>query len=142
MCLNFEEGMKIAFEFDVSTAKDCAVVYSISFLKTAENRDKAYAYVKANKGCKTLDDTPCGKTLCEKGYQATNEVATDEIKKIWKVASERFIKSANGNLTAFADGADERSTFCTVEMPAILKNEKIKTINGIEKVEYLKKFRK
>ncbi|MBR2300112.1 MAG: hypothetical protein IJ870_06040 [Alphaproteobacteria bacterium] len=142
MSLSFEEGMKIAFEFDVSTAKDCAVVYSISFLKTSENRDKAYAYVKAHEGCKTLDDTPCGKTLCEKGYQATNEVATDEIKKIWKTASERFIKSASGNLRAFVDGADKRSTFCMVETPEICKNDKIKTINGVDKFSFLEKFQK
>ena len=142
MVLHFKEGMKIAQEFDVSTEPNCAVVYSISFLATTQNRDMAYAYVKTHKGYKTLDDTPCGKTLCEKGYQGTNDVATNEIKEIWKVASERFIGSASGNITAFVENADERSTFRRIELPNIIANKKIKTINGVDKFQFFQKFKK
>ncbi len=142
MTVDFKEGMKIAQEFDVSTKPNCAVVYSISFLPTKENRDKAYAYVKAHKGCKTLDDTPCGKALCKKGYQGTNEVTTNEIKEIWKTASERFIEFASGNVTAFVENADERSTFRCIELPNIMANKKIGTINGVDKFQFLQKFKK
>lgn len=140
MNLDLNEGRKIACDMDVSTDEDCAVFYSISFLPTTENRDKAYQYVKEHMGCKTLDDTPCGKTLCQKGYQAPSNIASDALKEIWKIASERFVSEASGNIIAFVDGADARSTFCKVEIPAILENEKIKTINGIDKFEFLKKI--
>jgi len=142
MILNYQEGLKIAESFDVKTSKDCAVVYSVSFLPTKENKEKAYAYVKTHIGCKTLDDTICGKILCAKGFQCTNDTATAEVKKIWKIASERFIMSASGNITAFVKGADKRSTFYHIEMPKILENEKIKTINGVNKQNFLKNFQK
>ena len=139
MSLDIKEGMHIATDFDVATEKDCAVLYSISYQKTTKNRDDAYAYVKTHKPCKTLDDTPCGKTLCEKGYQSTNDVAREKLKQIWKIASERFIAEASGDITAFVENANPKSTFSSVEIPAILKNEKIKTINRIDKLMFLQK---
>jgi hypothetical protein len=140
MSSELREGFDIAENFDVSTLKDCAVFYSISFLQTAKNRDLAYEYVKQHPNCKTLDHTPCGKTLCEKGYQSTDKETFEKYKLIWKTASERFVSAASGNITAFIEGADMRSTFCTVEIPNILANSKIKTINGVDKFEFLKKF--
>jgi len=142
MNLDYKEGLKIAQDFDVSTKEDCAVVYSVSYLASIENKHKAYAYVKSHKICKTIDDTPCGKSLCEKGFQCTNDEATSDVKEIWQIASRRFVLSASGNLTAFVDGADMRSTFCSVEIPEILKNEKITTINGIDKCVFLRQFQK
>ena len=139
---SIEEGIHIATDFDVATNKDGAVLYSVSYQKTKKNRDDAYLYVNTHKNCQTLDHTPCGKTLCERGYQCTNDVASDVLKKIWKIASERFVAEASGNITAFVDNADQRSTFCMVEIPAILKNEKIITVNGIDKFVFLKKFEK
>ena len=139
MVLDIKKGMYIASHFDVSTPKDCAVLYSISYQKTTKNRDDAYNYVKTHQGFKTLDDTPCGKTLCDLGYQSTNDIASEDLKEIWKIASERFIAGACGNLTAFVENADKRSTFCKVEMPAVLKNKNIKTINGIDKFLFAEK---
>ena len=138
MSLDFEYAKKVSETFDVSTLKDKAVVYSISYLKTAKNRDEAYALVKNGQDFKTLDDTPCGKKLCEIGAQATMDIAPEELKKIWKTASERFIAAASGDLKAFVEGADPRSTFCSIEVPQILKNANIQTINGINKFKFLK----
>ena len=140
MSLDFLEGLHMAETLPVHTEKNQAVLYSISYQPTTKNRDEAYEYVKTHLGAQTLDDTPCGKTLCNLGYQSTMDIAPDALKKIWHTASERFIAAASGNLKAFVNGADKRSTFCSVEVPAILKNDKIKTINSIDKFVFLKDF--
>ena len=140
MSVNFLQGLHIAENFSVETKKDLAVLYSISYLPNTKNRDMAYEYVKTHFGAKTLDDTPCGKELCDQGYATTMDIASDDLKKIWHMASKRFIAAASGNITAFVEGADKRSTFCSVEAPAILKNANIKTINGIDKHIFLKDF--
>ena len=140
MSLDFLHALHIAESFSVQTAEDAAVLYSISYLPTTKNREMAYQYVQTHYGAKTLDDTPCGKALCAEGYRATMDIAPDQLKQIWYKASERFIAAASGNIVAFVDKADSRSTFCRVEIPAILKNKKIKTINGIAKEIFLKNF--
>ena len=140
MSLDFLNGLHIAKTFSVETEENRAVLYSISYQPTTQNRDDAYEYVKTHQNMQTLDDTPCGKTLCDLGYQSSMDIAPSELKKIWHLASERFIAAASGDLKAFVEGADKRSTFCSVEAPAILKNDKIKTINGIDKRVFLKNF--
>jgi len=137
----FDEAMIIAKTFDVSTPKNGLVLYSISFLPTKENRDKAFAFVNENKESKTIENTPCGKKLVELGFACANiSLNKDMVAEVWSVASERMIKNAKGNVRAFVDGADPRSVFCRVELPNILANENIITINGIDKNEFAKKF--
>ena len=140
MSLDFLQGLHLAETLPVQTQKDAAVLYSISYQPTTQNRDAAYEFVKTHLGAQTLDDTPCGKTLCDLGYQSTMDIAPSELKQIWRVASERFIAAASGDLKAFVEDADKRSTFCSIEAPAILKNDKIKTINGVDKRVFLKNF--
>ena len=83
-----------------------------------------------------LDDTPCGKALIALGLEGTVDEVSLEITKIWQIASKRFIDAASGNINAFIDGADERSTFCTTELQEILNNPHITNINGIEKEKF------
>lgn len=135
-----EKAFEIALTEDVSTFKDGAVIYSISFLPSKKNRDKAYEYEKTHEGCLTLDHTVCGQKLMELGLLVSKDVAGKEIQEVWNIASKRFIAEASGNITAFVDGADRRSTFCSVEAEHILKNEKIKTINNISKEIFLRSF--
>ena len=133
-------ALETAMTEDVSTPQNGAVVYSISFLETAQNRDKAYAFEKEHEGFLTLDHTPCGKKLTQLGLLVSKDGTTSDIQKVWELASERFIKAASGNVTAFVEGADKRSTFCSVELKNILKNEKIKTINNVLKEEFLRSY--
>ncbi|MBQ7285254.1 MAG: hypothetical protein IJW72_03270 [Alphaproteobacteria bacterium] len=137
----FDDAVTVAQTFDVSTPKNGLVLYSVSFLPTKENRDKAFAFVKDNIGVKTIEDTPCGKKLVELGFASSDLPLTqDMIAEVWAIASDRMIKSAEGNVIAFVDGADSRSVFCRVELPNILKNDKIVTINGEDKYLFAKKF--
>lgn len=140
MMNKLDEAWTIAKTYDVSTAKDCAVVYSVSFMPTDDNKKDAERFVKEHPSAKMLDDTPCGKALIALGLDGKVNEVGEAITKIWHIASERYIKSASGNIHAFVDGADERSTFCTTELAEIIKNTKITHVNGIEKTIFATSF--
>lgn len=135
------KAMEIARTYDVTTVPNGAVVYSVSYMPTSENKEKALIYVKNNNMAKMLDDTPCGRALINLGLAGkVNEVGT-EITKIWRIASSRYIAAASGNIIAFVNGADQRSTFCTTELSEILKNPKITHINGVDKLIFANSFK-
>ncbi len=135
-------GLKIAQTWDVSSKENSIVVYSISFQPTSINREKAFAYVQSHPGNMLIEHTECGAKLVEMGFESSKTLSKDEIMMIWSEASRRFIAAASGNVTAFVDGADPRSVFRTVELPNILQNQKIKTINGIDKFLFAKQWEK
>ena len=128
-----KKARDIAETYDVSTQSDSAVVYSVSFMPTDENKQKAKAFIKANPTAKMLDDTPCGKALIALGLDGKVNEVGKEITEIWRIASSRYIKEASGNIHAFVEGADARSTFCTTELSEIMENPQITYINGVEK---------
>ena len=85
-------------------------------------------------------DTPCGRALIALGLDGRVDEVGEEITKIWKLASSRYIGAASGNINAFVDGADERSTFCSTELHEIINNPKITSINGIAKTVFAQNF--
>lgn len=135
------KAFEIAKTYDVSTEPNGAVVYSVSFMPTDENKQQAFAFLMEHPKAKMLDDTPCGKALIDLGLDGkVNEVGED-ITAIWRIASSRYIKAASGNIYAFVAGADERSTFCTTELAEIMQNPYITQINGVDKNLFLKDFK-
>ena len=52
-----------------------------------------------------------------------------------------LFKAAAGEVTAFVDNADPRSVFRRMELPNILENPRLTTINGIDKLEFAGKFK-
>lgn len=138
----FLEGLKVAKTYDVCTPKDSLVVYSVSFLPNKKNRDDAFAYVNANRGKMMIEHTPCGAKLVEMGFASSDTgLNDDDVALIWKEASKRLIDEAAGNITAFVDNADPRSVFCSMELPALLGNSAVTTVNGIDKFEFAKSFK-
>lgn len=135
------KALKIAREYDVSTYPDGAVVYSVSYMPTNRNKDNALNYIQKNENAKMLDDTPCGKALIALGLDGKVNEVGEEVTKIWRIASARYIAAASGNINAFVDGADERSTFCTTELLEILQNPNITHINNIEKQAFAQHFK-
>ena len=88
-----------------------------------------------------IEHTDCGAKLVEMGLMSGDcGLSSDEIADIWSIASKRFIDSASGDVIAFVKGADKRSVFRTQELPAILNNEKITTINGENKFDFASRF--
>lgn len=141
---NLMNKLKIAWQIaaneDVSTPENSVVLYSISYQPTDANKRKAMEFLSSHRGFYTLDDTACGKKLMELGLETGNDNPNPELLKIWATASRRFILAASGNITAFVDNADKRSTFVSVELPLILQNDKIKLINGTEKHKFAVQF--
>ena len=134
------KALEIAKTYDVSTKPNCAVVYSVSFMPTDENKQQALKFLAQHPDAKMLDGTPCGKALIDLGLDGKVNEVGEEITKIWRIASARYIKAASGNIHAFIEGADERSTFCTTELDEIMQNSHIAQINGIEKSLFKKTF--
>lgn len=132
---------EIAQNADVSTVPNGAVVYSVSYMPNDKNKFRAEEFLKQNPTAKMLDNTPCGKALIALGLDGkVNEVGED-ITKIWRIASARYIASALGDIHAFVEGADERSTFYTTEQEEILKNPNITSINGQDKARFFAEFK-
>ena len=141
-CSKLNEGLIIARTFDVSSKKDLVVVYSISYQPTTKNRDDAIEFIKNNPDKMLIEHTDCGAKLVEMGFECLNTLGKEDIKMIWVEASRRFINSASGNITAFVDNAHPNSVFMSVELPNILQNNNILTINGIDKNIFAEQFSK
>jgi hypothetical protein len=135
-----ELARQIALSADVSTPPDSVVLYSISYQPTIANKLAALEHIATHSGCYTLDNTECGKKLMALGLETGNDNPDPELLKVWAIASRRFILAASGNITAFVDNADRRSTFVSVELPLLLQNSKVRCINGIDKSEFAKRF--
>lgn len=136
-----EEALKIAQTADVSTPPNSVVLYSISYQPTDENKRSALEYMQNHHECFMLDNTPCGQKLIAMGLKTDNHNPPQKLIKIWAIASKRFIEAASGNITAFVENADPRSTFVSVELPLILQNQKVKCINGIDKFLFAEQFK-
>lgn len=138
----YEQAMTVAETYDVSTPKDSVVLYSISFLPSKKNRDLAFSFIKNNPDKRMIEDTDCGAELVKMGVWTPEDcgLSPERVASIWKVASSRFIKAASGNVTAFVEQADPRSVFCSMELPELLKNSAVKTINGEDKHRFAECF--
>lgn len=131
---------KIAATADVATPENSIVLYSTSYQLTDRNKKLAFQYVREHPESMMLDDTECGQKLIALGLETGPDNPPEELMKIWRVASERFIAAASGNITAFVDNADKRSVFISVELPLLLKNDKVRQINKQDKFEFAKRF--
>ena len=140
-CQLLNEGLKVAQTYDVSSKEDSVVVYSISFQNNSLNRDKAFDFITKNPDKMLIEHTECGSKLVEMGFESVISLDHEDVMMIWAEASRRFIASAKGNITAFVDNAHPQSTFRSVELPNILKNENIKTINGLDKYKFADRFK-
>ena len=140
--LDLIKGLKIAHSYDVSSKENSVVLYSISFQPTQVNREKAFEYIKCHPDKIMIEHTECGAKLVEIGFESLKTLNQEDIMTIWGEASRRFVAAASGNVTVFVDGADPRSVFRTVELPNILQNPNIKTVNNIDKYEFAEQFAK
>ena len=137
---DLEKARQIALYEDVSTPPSSVVLYSISYQPTNENKLLALQYMQMHPEAYMLDNTECGQKLMAMGLETGNDNPPARLLEIWAIASKRFILAASGNVTAFVENADKRSTFCSVELPLILQNKKIKTINQIDKYQFASQF--
>ena len=135
-----QQARQIAANAEVVTPPDTLLLYSISYLPSDENKRRALQYKVEQPESMMLDDTPCGRQLMALGLETGSGVPDVERLKIWATASERFIMAASGNVTAFVEKADPRSTFVSVELPLLLKNSRITQINGVDKTLFARQW--
>ena len=129
----FAKALEVARSYNVQTPENGIVLYSV--------RDQALAYAARHPDKMVIEHTDCGAKLVEMGLLSSDSGLTpDEIAEVWSIASKRFISEAKGSVTAFVNNADPRSVFCRMELPNILTNPKLTSINGIEKHEFAKMF--
>lgn len=138
----YEQALIVAKTYDVSSPKNSVVLYSISYLPTTRNRDLAFAHIRAHSDQLTIEHTQCGAELVRLGLDSADKchLSAEQIAMVWKVASQRFIEAASGNVSAFVQNADPRSVFRSMELPTILQNKRIQTINNLDKYEFAKIF--
>lgn len=136
-------AVEVAGTEDIKSEPDTVVLYSVSYQPTTKNKDAAMAFMRENPQMVMIDNTVCGKRLIELGFgwsAIDNDYDRLRAAEIWCLASRRFIAGALGNITAFVDNADPRSVFRSEELPAILNNPGITTINGVDKFDFATRF--
>ncbi len=64
-----------------------------------------------------------------------SSINRDDKKAIWRSASRSYAAQVEGNVKTFVAGANPDSIFRKTELSTILNNEKVETINGLERTE-------
>jgi hypothetical protein len=123
------EALRIASEGDVSSAIDRAVFFS-----NARNRKAAIEFCRKNPDHKTILHLDMYKQLEPLNLFGKDSVFDiEEAVDITALISARFAQAASGNVLMFYDKVSSRSTFFTLELPALIKNPNVTTINGASK---------
>ena len=132
-----EQAIDVALHGDVSSDHDRAVFFSgkKEHMRSAmrfcqEHKDENLITMLHTDAYKQLKSVP----LFGKKSPFTQEEAID----ISAAASARFAQEASGNVTAFLGELNNRSrsTFFTIELPALLLNDDVETINGFDKMAW------
>ncbi len=133
----FERYMTLAREGDVSTPPNSLVLFSISRLPTTENKDNAFEHVAKTPGAMMIDHTETGRQLEDADlFGEASQITYEQASAIWHEASRRLIEEAKGDVRAFVENAHELSTFRSIELPTLLANDDVPTINGVDKWEF------
>lgn len=99
---------------------------------------RAQEYAHQNKAV-TLERTTAGRALngvFERNNLRfpKNQVESDKLShRITTVASKRFAQNASGDVKTFVCGARPNSVFRKTELPSLLRNKKVTSINGIDR---------
>lgn len=82
----------------------------------------------------TLEDTQAGAFLTEaRLYYPEHDPLSAVARTLWEALSVRFVRAARGRIELIAEGSLEDSVFRTVELGALLRNEAITAVNGLDR---------
>lgn len=153
-----QEDFRAASQYSVNSNGQ-AVFYS-----GGANYYRAYNYANDSKGkAATIERTDTGRALftLKPLNKQTNNVFTrhpkppeykqpgpgDPLKnnnfadRLGRVSSWRFAKSASGDVKTFICGARPDSVFCKTELPTLIRNKKVTSINGVDRKHFEKAFK-
>ena len=132
-----ETAVRIALNADVSSPRDSAVFFAGS----KKNMREAMHFCRENSedGFMTLLHTEAHQQLSELPLSGReSRFSSEEMFDLNGAASARFAQEASGNVTVFCNKVTGRSTFFTLELPALLLNDEVETINNEDKMLWLR----
>lgn len=119
-------------------SKSQAVFYSGDKLGGQyRNHERALDYAKRT-GAVPIDKTEAGRKLNgvyeRNSKRFANETKANQVSdNIGHIASKRYARQAKGDVKTFVCGAREKSVFRKTELPILLNNSKVRSINGIDR---------
>lgn len=123
--------------FDVRSPADGAVFYSDDYQSAQSNnrvRAENYARQRSADGhaTTTLEQTPGGRWLDdEKLFEPGSPIDDPDANVLWSRCSKKYAQQASGDARCFVTGSSPRSVFRKVELPALLANPNITSLNGV-----------
>lgn len=136
-------------DFDVSTPHDGAIFYSNdredqlhlnrnsadeSGLTRLE-RTAGGSWLEAQKTYQSIESLGPGEAFIGPRTQSQFEATKTSADAVWHEASTKFARSVSGNVTTRVIGAEEDTIFRSKELPALLENQKVSSINGVSREE-------
>lgn len=136
-------------DLDVSSPEDMALLWSGRDILTAITLDadnptsqkwwdklacrEAEVFAKLGISCR-LEDTPGGQFLLSARLTYPEDDPLSLIaRELWEVLSIRFVSAATGRIEIIAEGAFTDGVFRAVEFGALLSNERITAVNGLDR---------
>jgi hypothetical protein len=126
-------------DFDVSSPHNGAIFYS----NDREDQWHLNRNSADELGLTRLEQTDGGQWLeAQKTYQSIETLdgqrtlwTKPNADSVWSEASTKFARSASGNVTTRVIGAEQDTLFRSKELPALLENQKVGSINGVSREE-------
>lgn len=126
---DFKEALREYLAKDPNAYRDRGVLYS-GF--EGFNRVQAERWAEDHNGI-TLEQTSVGAAL--EAAMLKDRYGQDFANEIWTEASKQYAASLSGDVKAFVMEANKSDVFFQVELPELLKNENVTSINGVAKEE-------
>lgn len=128
---------------------------SVFYAGSTENWKRADNYAEKNgikkitrthggNALETLEKKDILKSTVRKGVREenTNKTKIDrDVANIWRSSSRRYAAAAKGTVKTFVSGARPGSIYRGTELPTLLNNKNIRTINGISRADLHKLLR-
>jgi len=125
-----DTAMAIARDADVSTPADSMILF------TSNRLEEVKAEVLRDPSKWTNHKTPAVAMLgLMETFGDASPMHWKDAYLPWRAVSERFAHAAEGDIHVIADPAKD-STLWRVEMPAVLTNAKVATLDGLPKAEH------
>jgi len=124
--------MSHASEF--SSPKDHSVFYSGESYTNYDvylNKDRAFEFIENNDTYTTIETTKGGHLL----QNVYENFERQDANKITSTASQQYAALASGEVRTFVVDASENGIFRSIELPILLDNEKVTSINGVDREE-------
>jgi hypothetical protein len=86
-----------------------------------------------------LESTPGGRWLQQQDLKAQG-FDGNERAALWEEASEKYAQGASGDVSTRIVGAEDTSVFRKVELPTLLDNDKVTSINGVPRDELRQQY--